>query len=64
MSDRKEAVLDFLKVFGLVLFAFIGGLAARPFLEGFWDGFDSARERHQASQAESARDEDKGDFQP
>ena len=64
MSDRKETALHFLKVFGLILVAFVAGLASRPFLAGFWDGYDAARERHQVREAEPARDEDTADFQP
>lgn len=65
MSDRRETVLDFMKVFGLVLVAFIGGLAARPFMDGFWDGYDSARETRQAPEAQGARDEERApDIKP
>ncbi|NBB92929.1 MAG: hypothetical protein GVY32_07165 [Gammaproteobacteria bacterium] len=64
MSEKLETVLDFLKVFGLVLLAFIGGLMARPAIEGFWDGYEAARQSQQGSEAEGSREEETADIQP
>ena len=60
MSDRRETIFDFLKVFGLVVLAFIGGLAARTFMDGFNRGYEAARAEHAADESteSTAADDD------
>lgn len=43
MSEARERTIEILKALAFVLVGFFGGVAAMAFIEGFRDGYDSAR---------------------
>jgi hypothetical protein len=43
MSEARERTVEILKALAFVLVGFFGGVAAMAFIEGFRDGYDSAR---------------------
>jgi hypothetical protein len=52
MRDRREKASELLKALGFLLLGFVGGFVAKPFIEGFWEGFNQAREERAAETSE------------
>ncbi|NBB91780.1 MAG: hypothetical protein GVY32_01265 [Gammaproteobacteria bacterium] len=50
MAETRDRLIEFLKILGFVLLGFAGGFLAKPFIDGFMDGFNDAVEERSGKQ--------------